>query len=698
MVVFTATSFLGSALLFLVQPLVGRLLLPRAGGSASLWNTAMVFFQVSLLLGYLFTHLATNRLGVSRHRFLHLAVLTIPVMVLPLAVPNGWALDASRPVLDTLTVLALMVGLPFFALATASPTLQRWFGETGHPQAHDPYFLYAAGNVGSIGALLGYPLLVEPNFGLSGQVRGFSALYVMFVLATLACAATLRGAPSAQAAVTKRTSIAWARRAKWVVLSAVPAALLLGTTRHIAADVASFPLLWVVPLTLYLLTFVIAFRSGSERFLPRTNAVMLVGAVGLTLSFLGMSLVMSLSLHLAWMFVAALLGHLRLAADRPGVEHLTEFYAWLSFGGALGGATVALVAPMVFDRVWEYPLAIVAAVALAVPLPRAVVPKLPARLALLGVVALLLAAGAWLRIDGQLRVTGVVLALASAVCYFATRNPKLVAVVLAVNLVVIVALAPTDTLLRERSFFGTYEVRERSDGGVELVSGTTIHGQQLLSNPGQPSSYYHPDGPLGDVFVAPAVGPRSIGVVGLGAGEIAAYGKPGDTITFFEIDPVVADIALDARYFTHLSDSAAAIEIEIGDGRILLEQSDETFDVLVIDAFSSDAIPIHLLTVEAVDAYFDRIDDGVLLMHISNRYFDLSPVLARVAEELGVEARHFAHSPTRADYETGARASRWMALSRPDSTVGLDADWRPLEGAGRLWTDDYSDILSTLDL
>ncbi len=699
MLVFTTTSFLGSALLFLIQPMVGRLLLPRAGGSASLWNTAMVFFQLTLLVGYLFAHLSTTKLGVQRHRYVHLVVLAAPLAILPVAVPDGWALDGSRPVLGAFGVLAVMVGLPFFALATASPSLQRWFAQTSHPQAHDPYFLYAAGNVGSIGALLGYPLIIEPRLGLTAQTQLFTGVYVAFLAATTVCAFVVGRAPDAtRIRPVERETLTWRRRGRWVALAAVPSALLLGVTRHLATDVASFPLLWVLPLTFYLLSFVIAFRAGSERYLANTNLLVLIGSIGLALSFIGMSLVAILVLHLGWFLAAALLGHLRLAADRPPVGNLTEFYAWLSVGGALGGATVALLAPMVFDRIWEYPIAIVAAVALAVP-PKLTSRRVGMRPGAIVAVGTLLSVAAWLRATEELRLTAAALGLAGLIAYISTQKRSQFAGVIGAMMLVVIVFQPTNAIYRDRSFFGSYEVREQADGVIELVMGTTIHGQQLPGRAGEPSSYYHPAGPLGTIFSQRGTGPMRTGAIGLGAGEISGYAQPGDSMTFFEIDPVVAEIATDPRFFTHLAVSDAKIDIQIGDGRILLEASTETFDVLVVDAFNSDAIPVHLLTLEAVQGYFDRTaDDGIVLIHISNRYFDLAPALGRIAEELGVDARVFRYTPSAEERAAKASASHWVALVAPGSSFELEDRWKPIEAQRELWTDDYSDILGALDL
>ena len=693
--VFVLASLLGSTLLFLVQPLVGRLLLPRAGGSASLWNTAMVFFQVTLLIGYLTAHVGVRTLGVRRHRIAHLAVLLAPIAVLPLAVPDGWTLDADRAVLGTLGVLAIMVGLPFLALSTASPTLQRWFAETGHPAADDPYFLYAAGNVGAIGSLIGYPLVIEPRLGLEAQTWLFTGMYISFVAATAACALLTKPHETRErlaAAVAGVEALDWTQRARWVGLAAIPTALLLGVTRHLATDIASFPLLWAIPLALFLLSFVIAFGDRSERRIPALAVRVRAWAVLIPLTLLGGGFATTLVVHLGWFFAAATLAHLRLAADRPPVHHLTEFYAWISVGGALGGGIVALAAPMAFDRVWEYPLAIVAALALTAAPDGDRLRALGTRYAIPGAIAVaaLLVAAALLRLDGQLQPVAMALAGAGVVAFVVLRHPAPAALGMAMMLMVVVALDPADVVRRERSFFGTYEVH-RTEQGLELISGTTIHGREV-DGVDTPTAYYHPLGPLGEVFGTTA--PEATAVIGLGVGEIAGYAGPGDRTVFYEIDPVVVDLAEDTSLFTHLERTEGDVEILVGDGRILVEESTDTFDLLIVDAFSSDAIPVHLLTLEAVEAYRARTD-GPIAFHISNRYFDLEPVLGRIADDLGMDAWTRRYRPDTEARTTGAAATDWVLLT-PTGSASPGSEWQVTRADGSLWTDDYSDLLGTL--
>ena len=688
LVLFTATSFVASMLVFSVQPLVGRLLLPLAGGSAGLWNTAMVFFQAVLLAGYLLAHFSSQRLAGGRHLVFQMSLLCLPLLVLPLTVPAGWDLTSGSPVVGALAVLTMMVGLPFLALSTASPTLQRWFSRTDHPDAGDPYFLYAAGNVGSMIALLGYPLVLEPNLGLKTQTQLFAGVYIALLVLFAACAWSVRGSASTASdePLADAPAVSWLQRGRWVGLAALPSALLLGVTRYIATDVASFPLLWIVPLVLYLLTFVIAFGHPSPKLIAIASSATRLLGVGLVITFVGQPLLLQLAIHLSWFFAAVLLCHLRLAADRPSVARLTEFYAWISTGGVIGGATVALLAPVIFDRVWEYPLAIVAAIALTVGIEKG----WGGPLSWLAVVAAA-GAGFYLQMDAQIQIAALLYGVAGIIAFARSARPEAMAVALAVVLGLIV-MAPTgDLLFRDRSFFGTYAVVEVDDGVHQLIMGTTLHGRQRLNEPSRPTSYYHPDGPLGSVL-GDANTQQDVAVIGLGAGEIAAYGQPGDRYSFIEIDPKVVEIAQNPELFTFLADSRADLNVVVGDGRIELQRLEGEFDVVVVDAFSSDSIPIHLLTLEALAGYADTAPEGVVAVHISNRHFDLQPVLAGIAQELAVPAWSLHFSPNQSETADGATESTWVVLD-PGGRFEPDDRWNQLGDSDVVWTDDYANLL-----
>lgn len=695
---FITTSFIGASLLFLVQPMVARMLLPAAGGSAALWNTALVFFMTTLLLGYVLAHVSTRRLGIRRHPPVQLALLALPLLFLPIALPDGWLLPADGShALWVLAVLAVMVGIPFLALSTSSPTIQYWFSATGHRQAHDPYFLYAAGNVGAVGALLAYPFLIEPWLTLESQARLWAAGYVVFLLCVAWCAVVARrgSAVEVSAADRPRTRLSAGRRLKWLAWSAVPAALMLGVTRHIATDVASFPLLWIVPLLLYLLTFVIAFGRDSARRDSIVSKAVWIGAIALAMSFYVSAswLPLVVLVHLGWFFAAALLAHGKLAADRPDPAHLTEFYTIISFGGALGGVFGALIAPQIFDVTLEYPIAIGLALVIAIPgSTRPAMLRIPKRY---GWAAVGVGAAAALVYTDHFLVLGVV---AGIVALLTVGRRATAAVLLAVAVATPIVATSSFNEFQGRSFFGVSSVRD--DGGVRtLWSGTTEHGTQVLAADGQPTSYYHEAGPIGQVLTA-IDAPIHMAVVGLGAGTLAAYGRPGDRYTFFEIDPLVVDIAT-SELFTYIGTSEAEVAIEVVDGRLGLLDSAERFDVVVIDAFSSDAIPVHLMTVEAIAVYLDRLaPNGVLLVHVSNRYFDLRPVLGRAAHELAVPAAVQSFRPSAAELSDHAAASTWIAISASeDRFVSIIADgrWEQLPAEGPLWTDDYSNLLGVID-
>jgi hypothetical protein len=720
---FTVTTFLGAALLFLVQPMVAKMLLPLLGGTPDVWNTAMVFFQAALLGGYLFAHLSTTRLGLRRHPVVQLVLLCVPLALLPVAVPAGWRPPEDlAPALWTLVVLTVAVGAPFLAVATASPTLQRWFSATGHPHADDPYFLYAAGNVGSLLALLGYPLVLEPRLDLSGQARLWTTGYVVFVALSAACAVVLRRRLAGEADVTPASAESTAAneappipnrtRARWILFAAIPSALMLGVTRHISTDIASIPLLWVIPLALYLVTFIVAFGRDPDRVVSASSRWLRLLIVPVALTFLGTfnSVWLVLLPHLAVFFLAGLLCHGRLASERPAPARLTEFYLWISVGGVLGGIACALVAPVVFTTVVEYPL--VLGVALFVRVPTRDEAAAPARsrgasiayaAALVAVVALALAAQGSGESDGRIGPSMIFLGVAAAVAYVGSRSPRAFAAGLGLVLVATIFISPIPVLHTERTFFGVHRVLEDARGRHLIVNGTTTHGLQDPGQPGTPLGYYHPDGPIGQFFTATAAlaGRRDVAVVGLGSGALAAYGRTGDRFTFYEIDQSVADIASDPRWFTYLSDSRADVDVVLGDGRLSLADAPErSYDLLVVDAFSSDAIPVHLLTEEALSLYVSRLaDDGVLAFHVSNRYFELPPVLARVAGELGLSALHQTDASTSEAIEAGHSSSQWVLVARDGVDLDAVADddrWTVLgDGDGTpLWTDDFSDVLS----
>jgi len=728
---FAATVFLGAALLFLVQPMFARMVLPLLGGSPSVWNTAMVFFQAVLLAGYGYVHLSTTRLGVRRQAMVHLALLALPIVLLPITLPRDWSPPVQQsPVFWLLALLAVSVGLPFFVVSTTGPLLQKWFASTRARAASDPYFLYAASNLGSMLGLLSYPFLLEPSLRLADQSRLWAVGYGLLVAFAVVCAFAVWRAPRSSESVLEPThgpdraasslaEVTVYRRVRWVLLALAPSSLMLGVTTHLTSDIAAIPLLWVVPLAIYLLTFTLVFaprtlipRNLVLRVLPWTLVPIAVAVV--TRVYVVWLLV---PLHLLMQLCATLACHGELANDRPSTRHLTEFYLWLAVGGVLGGVFNALIAPRIFTSVTEYPLALVMIALLAPPLrplesdrkSRTLDVAIPLGLALIiaGVVTTARWRGYTVAFPEMVLLTlGLVIPLFS----FA-RRPLRFGLGLAVLLLGLPILYSDRgrELHAERSFFGVHRVLVDPVHHLRcLVHGTTVHGAQSLdpARRDEPAGYYHRKGPMADVFrsLRARVQGARIAVAGLGAGTLAAYGEPGQDWTFYEIDPVVERIARDPRWFTYLRDARARTRVVLGDARLSLARAaDQRYDLLVLDAYSSDAIPIHLVTCEALRLYLDRLaPHGVLAFHISNRYFDLAPVVGRLAADANLACRMRVDAISAADRSWGATSSRYVVMAREPGDLGAlatDPRWRSLgaDSSVALWTDDFASPLSVLN-
>ncbi len=900
LLVFALTLFASATLLFLVEPMVGKMILPLLGGTPAVWNTCMVFFQAVLLAGYAYAHATTAWLGARKQALLHLAVLLIPFLFFPLGV-NRVLLEGGEenPIPRLLLMLTVCVGMPMLVISTSAPLLQKWFASTSHPAARDPYFLYGASNLGSMIALLGYPVLVEPFFSLHAQTLGWSIGFGVLVALTALCALFLwkspppalvseaasavpvqevvhaahrdsgsrsrgrhrgrkqtdkvRTAPpsavtTAPAADAEKedpdaphplgSAVTSGRRLRWVLLAAVPSSLMLGATTYITTDIAAIPLLWVLPLGLYLLSFIIVFahipprvqgvllaavataagigvgillwhiaEEADRPMLKGFSVLCLAGAaaswlilrvrsndllhsamvialplVVLTLAFfmLRESLMwekrlpvsVSIGLHLGALFVVSMVCHGELARDRPDTGHLTEYFLWMSVGGVLGGLFNALVAPLVFNGIAEYPLAMVAACLLLPSLSRSQESSWGRRadvalaLLFLSIGTLLivlrvldhdldypqLAQGPWgwelgalvfglaLGVGSVLRgrrnpvghaldrwldlalpaslgvlVIGLLwglpsdavrpriiavadllhvapttfrliltLGLPAVLCYtFIERSLRFGLGLGALFLAATFSSGVHDSLLfQKRSFFGVLRV----EYGVEtvngeelhsrrLIHGTTMHGKQFLneSRRDEPLTYYHRSGPIGQVFTAYNDDPKkNYAVIGLGTGTMACYALPGQHVTFYDIDPVVRDISFkeDNPYFTFVEDArkrGAHVDLVLGDARVMLEKQhlapEEKYSLMVIDAFSSDAIPMHLITLEALQLYLDRMtEDGIVCFHVSNRYLDLRPVLDNLAQKLGLADLYESDDEERG--YPGKSGSTWVVLAR----------------------------------
>jgi len=795
---FAITLFWSAALLFWVEPVVGKQVLPQLGGAPAIWNTCMVFFQAMLLAGYAAAHWMAGRLSPRAQLGTHLALLLAALATLPIKLNESTAAPwQDWPTAWLLVRLLVNVGPAFFVLALTTPLLQRWFAASGDTRARDPYFLYAASNIGSFVALLGYPLFMELNWPLREQTRLWMMAFVAMPLLVLACGRAIANgqliianlqfphaavARPATAASEGQRSI---RRLHWAACAAVPSSLLLGVTTYITTDVASMPLLWVVPLALYLLTFVFAFARRQIFPAKLLSRALPIGALALAYQMCaGLSepawLVMGI--HLGVFFVATMVCHARLAADRPEPERLTEFYLWMSIGGVLGGLFNTLLAPLLFNSVVEYPLALVAACWLRkegarawtrgdatgveavlphpspipagegrrererAPQPIASNPASTIQRPALHLVwplclAALTAALAALLPPTKLlppQVQSVVIfGLPLLLCFLLVDEPRRFA--LGLGAVFLGGAFFTGgfgkTLHVERNFFGVTRVTLSPNGeALQIVHGRTIHGRQFLApaRAPEPLTFYHREGPLGDVFKVfgaragglqpPSAGlathgatvlpqptdggfkppARSVGVIGLGAGSMAAYAKAGERWTFYDIDPSVLRIAQDTNFFTYLARSAAAeTKLVEGDARLRLrDAADGSYDLLVLDAFSSDAIPVHLITREALELYVRKLAPGGLLaFHISNRYLDLEPVLANLAADLRLVALGCDDmSLTDAEFATGREQSHWVVMARgAEDLAGFQrrARWSPLEGRAGVgvWTDDFSSPL-----
>ncbi|MFN0068413.1 MAG: fused MFS/spermidine synthase [Limisphaerales bacterium] len=727
---YAITLFAGAALMFAIQPFAGRAVLPALGGTAAVWAACLLFFQAALLAGYAWAHLVTARWPLRRQMTAHLLLLLAGAALLPPRVGGEAAAGLATspwPAAALFLHLAARLGLPLVALAATAPLLQRWYSRSGRPDAADPYFLYAASNAGSLLALLAYPALVEPWFGLRVQGAAWTAGYAGFVVLIGVAARLAARGGDAQKVVLQAESegsqelappgVSRRQMLRWLVLAAVPSSLSLGATLHLTTDIAATPLLWVLPLAVYLATYIVAFARGGAGWLKWADRALPFAAVAVAFSLVTLATEPAWLLglvHLLALFAAGVVCHGRLAAERPPAEHLTTFYLTLAAGGALGGMFNALAAPLLFDRAAEYPLALVLACLLR-PV-RGPERSLAADVAWAAGVAAAALAMMFLPVWFPGKVPGgaaTLRVLAAVPCVLAVCWPGAVRRVALGLAVVLLVMPATHDLMRggaryERSFFGVTQVKQdNARTRWQIVHGNTIHGAQWLEaeRRGEPLTYYHRTGPLGDVFrrLAAHQPDARVGVVGLGAGTMAAYGRAGEQWTFFEIDPGVLRVAADTNLFTYLADSAAAWRIAVGDARQrLAEVPDGGLDLLALDAFSSDAIPVHLLTREAFALYLRKLaPDGVIAVHISNRYANLEPVLAAAARELGLTARLAADAEDES-LEPGKFASDWVILARPETNLfpGLDrGPWVPLEDDGRApWTDDRASVMSVLRL
>ena len=680
MSIYAVTIFVSAFLLFLLQPIIAKQILPWFGGSAAVWTTCLVFFQFALLAGYFYSDWVIRKVGVKRQAFLHLGLVAVALLLLPIVPDVSWKPKGNEePSLRILLLLTVTIGLPYFLLSTTSPLVQAWFARS-YPAA-SPYRLFALSNLASMLALLGYPFLFEPYFTTRQQALGWSLGFGLFAaLIALAAWLGLRHGDAAAGAgeatsstidvIDAQTATAPSAGNKllWIALSGLGSVLLLAISNHLTQNISSIPLMWVVPLALYLLTFILCFdgKNWYRRNIMLPLLAILVVAMAYTLADkeLHFKLYFQIALFSAGLFVACMFCHGELVARKPHPKFLTTFYLMISVGGALGAVLVGIVAPLTLPAYYELEISLV-----------------------------LLAMLATYLLFGRARL-GVV-ALSVAVSLFTTGAA-----------VFTIQQFREDVVVMSRNFYGTLRVKQYNPPSVEyrrrsLVHGAILHGDQYMDAPYNRSAttYYKAKSGIGKALLLKeklSAVPRRVGIIGLGTGTIATFGNKGDVYRFYDINPQVVTIA--QRDFTYLKDTDATVEIALGDARLNLEREPaQQFDVLAIDAFSSDSIPVHLITLEALQIYQKHMKpDGVIAFHVSNRFLDLKPVVQMIAEQRGL---HLAW--VRDTYDDGSTSSDWILLSK-DKTFLLKPEIVeatyiiPPEPGWRVWTDDFNNLLQVL--
>jgi hypothetical protein len=722
---FTAAITLSAALVFMVQPMFAKMVLPRFGGAPSVWSVAIVFFQTALLAGYAYAHWLTRYAGGRASVVIHLAVTIAAAFALPLSIAAGWDRPpAAAQAFWLIGLFAASIGLPFFALAANSPLLQAWFARTDHPAAKDPYFLYAASNVGSFLALVSYPIVIEPFVRLGDQAWSWSIGFCFIIALLAACGALRWRAPDedARAGGAADAPPTWKDAGFWVARAAVPAGLLVAVTAHISTDVAAVPLLWILPLALYLLTFVIVFARRPivpHWLVVAVQPAFIIALVAVIIFDPVKTIVGLLAVHLSVFFVNALMCHGELARTRPAPRYLTAFYLWISAGGVIGGIAAGLIAPHMFNWVAEYPILIALAVlcrpGLALPDDRRGRHLLFGGLAAAALV--LIVCALYPVALSQTAFTWTVATLLAASALF-WRAPLPFAAMIAFILLAYYSIVEQPGAMSVRSFFGVSRIRETetADGQFRLLQhGTTLHGGQRIReadgrlaaiDPPELLLYYWDGSAIAETFAAVRARvdrPIRFAVIGLGAGSLACRAAPNDTVHYYEIDPAVIGIARDPYLFSFLWACRPDVPIILGDARLTLaEAPDGAYDLIIVDAFSSDAIPIHLLTREAMAIYLKKLSPhGMVVMHVSNRHLELASVVAGIAAANGLITRVNDSS----DLDEAANPYKFVAtvaaVARSEEDFGALAqarDWalKAPDPGQWVWTDDYCNIVGAV--
>ena len=724
---FAGTLFVSASLMFVLQPLFGKILLPLLGGSPAVWNTCMVFYQTILFLGYLYAHILSSRFKPTRQIQLHSVIILLSFLALPLALPeNTVPPTESDPTLWIVWTLLIAIGLPLFVVSTTSPLIQKWFASINHRNSDDPYFLYAASNAGSLIALISYPFIIEPHIDLSAQKTDWSLGYVLLCLLIAACATLLykskaQHTPTEAIQTTVDIKLNVGQQLHWLALAFVPSSLLLGLTNFISTDIASVPLLWIIPLTVYLLSFIIVFSNWQDAIHPvivKVQPFILIPFI--TYAFINpadLPYWIYLILHVIAFFFAVMVCHGELSKHRPSTQYLTQFYLIMSFGGMLGGMFNTFVAPFIFNGIYEYPLMIIAALLLrpwskAITLKSALLQLIwPSLLIITGLVL-------YASITDLLQYFDIIvisLILITIISFLLRSKP--IAFAFSTGAIIFLSLGlhglSSHTLYQERTFFGVLAVREsvltdekgQDETYHELFHGTTKHGAQLLPEDLQktPLTYYSRPGPMGQLFKEFDAKNQNwnIGVVGLGAGALTCYAKDSQLWTLYEIDPLVVDIANRPEYFTYMKLCAHQSTMRIGDARLSIDKEPNGhFDLLIMDAFSSDSVPTHLITKEALDIYFKKLKpNGILAFHITNRHLALKKVLSIHAEQMHLAALIQEYKPQ--NPPPLVVATDWVVMAKKSDTLSPLSlsqlgNWEkmPLYFDMKAWTDDFTNIVS----
>ena len=732
LIVYTAAIFVSALLLFSVQPLFTKMVLPRLGGSPAVWSVAMVFFQSLLLGGYAYAHFLMQ----VRNRVVpvvaHLGLLVVAILTLPLSISSGWGdPPTSGYAFWLLGLFAVSIGLPFFALAANNPLLQAWFVRTGHPSGPDPYFLYASSNIGSFLALLSYPVLLEPMFTLRTQNLIWTGFYGVLIVLIASCGVLLLRSPKNAAALnmpaddTKAPVPSWMMRARWIFLAAVPSGLLIAVTAHISTDVAAAPLLWVLPLSLYLLTWVLVFQSRPllpHKWMLLAQPLAIAGVVILLAVGGEQNLLLTLGGHQLCFFVIAMACHGELARTRPAAKYLTGFYVALSFGGMVGGLFAGLIAPFTFSWVAEYPILLALA---ALCRPPGGAERLPRwsrwYWPFLAVLAVALIAPSystgkffsWLD-EHRVWVIGAIGVLSALLALGLNASRWKIFATVAVALVLLRAYPSDDGRVETvRSFFGVHKIVVTPNGQYHvLMHGTTIYGAEKFGNADgspvfgrpEPITYYHRDGGIGQAVAAMRErkgAPLRVAVIGLGSGTLTCASLPGEDWKFFEIDQTMVDTARDPKYFTYIQSCEPDLKPVIGDARLTFaREPDGIYDLIIVDAYSSDAIPIHLATEEAMEIYKQKLaPHGAVVMHVSNRHLELASVIVGIAD--ANEMKSWVYSEDSGRDNEYIFSTSVVVSAREETDVGSLASsdkWAETEAdeKQRVWTDDYSNVLGAV--